>query len=58
MELKFRIVNKTKGETTYVEGIFNEHPWTETSMFPQYESMRKLDEVEVYQLVDGEYVRV
>ena len=48
-EIKFRAWNKTLNKIQYFNGIFNEHPYTETSTFAQYESCKKYHELEIMQ---------
>ena len=46
-EIKFRGWNKTKNRMDFFSGIFNKHPYTEMSTFPQYESCPEYHEFEI-----------
>jgi len=40
-KFKFRVYDYNKKEMIYLNGIFNNNPFTEKSRFPQYESIKE-----------------
>lgn len=42
---KFRIWDYDQNKMIYFDGIFNQKPWAETSIFPQYESYHQFHKV-------------
>ena len=54
-ELKFRAWDYDSNKMLYFYDIFNTHPWTETSTFPQYESLPKDHKLSPIQQFTGMY---